>query len=344
MDIAIYGGGISGLWTLNRLRALGYDAHLFEPRALGGQQSIASQGIIHGGMKYALNGLRGKQDTSLSKMPDRWEACLLGRGELDLTNARVVQKYQTMEFQNKLYGKLVSLLLKSKVVYSHGNVYALHEPVIDVKSVITELSKSPYIYHTQFPSEPAALKIYTAGMGNELAPVSKKTQRRPLRMIMMAGAPYPLFTHFVGFKSKPLATITTHYINDQSTELVWYIGGQIAEQACFEEHPIEYAKAELKKIMPRVNFERNKRWAYHDVFRAEPLTIDGSLPSQPMLVAENNVCVAWPTKLAMAPLLADKVIDWVKSKNIQPKQSPARNLAKPPIAMYPWESVVDWKL
>ncbi|MBT8429591.1 MAG: FAD-dependent oxidoreductase, partial [Gammaproteobacteria bacterium] len=56
LDIAIFGGGIAGLWTLARLRQAGYRVALFERLAIGGIQSIASQGIIHGGTKYALTG------------------------------------------------------------------------------------------------------------------------------------------------------------------------------------------------------------------------------------------------------------------------------------------------
>src|SRR5665213_2066743 len=50
-DIAIFGGGIAGLWLLNRLRTAGYSALLFESGALGGGQTNKAQGIIHGGMK-----------------------------------------------------------------------------------------------------------------------------------------------------------------------------------------------------------------------------------------------------------------------------------------------------
>ena len=55
-DIAIIGGGIAGLWTLNQLRNRGYNAVLFEQEALGSYQTVGSQGMIHGGIKYALTG------------------------------------------------------------------------------------------------------------------------------------------------------------------------------------------------------------------------------------------------------------------------------------------------
>jgi len=51
-DVAIIGGGIAGLWLLNRLMNSGYNAILFESKALGSDQTVASQGMIHGGIKY----------------------------------------------------------------------------------------------------------------------------------------------------------------------------------------------------------------------------------------------------------------------------------------------------
>ena len=50
-DLAIVGGGIAGLWTLHRALAAGYNAVLFEAADLGGIQSLASQGMIHGVMR-----------------------------------------------------------------------------------------------------------------------------------------------------------------------------------------------------------------------------------------------------------------------------------------------------
>ncbi|HCC44093.1 MAG TPA: FAD-binding oxidoreductase, partial [Gammaproteobacteria bacterium] len=52
IDIAILGGGIAGLWLLNLLVSRGYSVVLLEKEALGAGQTIASQGMIHGGVKY----------------------------------------------------------------------------------------------------------------------------------------------------------------------------------------------------------------------------------------------------------------------------------------------------
>jgi glycerol-3-phosphate dehydrogenase len=72
IDIAIIGGGVAGLWTLNQLRNRGYSAVLFESEALGSHQTIGSQGMIHGGVKYALAGTWSGASQAISRMPGIW--------------------------------------------------------------------------------------------------------------------------------------------------------------------------------------------------------------------------------------------------------------------------------
>ena len=57
LDVLVIGGGVVGLWTLDRLVAAGHQAALLERDALGQGQSICAQGILHGGVKYSLSGL-----------------------------------------------------------------------------------------------------------------------------------------------------------------------------------------------------------------------------------------------------------------------------------------------
>ena len=53
-DIVICGGGGSGLWLLNILKKAGFSVLLVEKNSIGGTQTIASQGMIHGGQRYML--------------------------------------------------------------------------------------------------------------------------------------------------------------------------------------------------------------------------------------------------------------------------------------------------
>src|SRR5688500_2310975 len=89
-DIVILGGGIAGLWLLNRLRDAGYSVLLLENSALGAGQTIASQGMIHGGLKYALGGALTGASEAIADMPQHWQRCLQGQGDVDLRGTQLL--------------------------------------------------------------------------------------------------------------------------------------------------------------------------------------------------------------------------------------------------------------
>lgn len=91
-DILIVGGGVAGLWLNARLRRAGYATVLVETGALGGGQSGKSQGIIHGGTKYALTGMLTGASEAIADMPRRWRESLAGSGELDLSGVRLLSE------------------------------------------------------------------------------------------------------------------------------------------------------------------------------------------------------------------------------------------------------------
>lgn len=84
VDAVIAGGGVAGLWLLNLLTARGYNVLLLEAEQLGAHQTLASQGMIHGGLKYALSGRLTRASEAISRMPELWSRCLEGRGPVDL--------------------------------------------------------------------------------------------------------------------------------------------------------------------------------------------------------------------------------------------------------------------
>lgn len=163
-DIVIFGGGITGLWTLASLRKAGYQAILLESRALGGVQSIASQGIIHGGTKYALNGKLSASSQAISGMPALWQDCLAGNGELDLSPVRIMSTHQylwsTGSLASNLSGFFAGKLMRSRVAaletgaypppFDHrafqGKLYQLNEPVLDTASLVKELLRQVGAY------------------------------------------------------------------------------------------------------------------------------------------------------------------------------------------------------
>lgn len=157
-DIVIFGGGIAGLWLLNCLRQSGYSAILFESGTLGGGQTHKAQGIIHGGMKYALQGKLTNEVMAMSDMPAIWARCLEGKGEIDLTAVPVLSRKQYLWSPSKLTSKLTGFMaaaaLTSKVeavpktdyplVFKHdkfkGEIFSLDELVIDVPALVRVLA------------------------------------------------------------------------------------------------------------------------------------------------------------------------------------------------------------
>lgn len=154
MDAVIIGGGIAGLWLHARLRQQGYQVVLLEKNIPGCAQSLHSQGIIHGGTKYSLNGALSKAASAIGDMPARWQACIDGTGEVDLSKAHVASEYHYMWSKERLTSKLTAFFasraLGDRIRQQandprpkafdhddfHGNFYALRELVLDVGSVV----------------------------------------------------------------------------------------------------------------------------------------------------------------------------------------------------------------
>ena len=107
-QIAIIGGGLCGLWLLNILRQKGYDAWLFEKDSLGGVQTLASQGMIHGGLKYALGGFTTPSSESIARMPEVWRSCLAGSGPIDLSGLEVLSDDYYLFSDNALSSKVTA--------------------------------------------------------------------------------------------------------------------------------------------------------------------------------------------------------------------------------------------
>ncbi len=158
-DVLIVGGGVAGLWLNARLRRLGYSTLLVDKGVLGGGQSVKSQGIIHGGTKYALSGALTGASEAIADMPRRWRKALEGNGELDLTGVRLLSDAHYLWSPGTLTGNLTSFFA-SKAVRSRvgqvkggdlppalqdprfkGKVYRLSELVLDVPSLIQRLAE-----------------------------------------------------------------------------------------------------------------------------------------------------------------------------------------------------------
>lgn len=380
-DIVIIGGGIAGLWLLNRLRAEGYSVILLESGTLGGEQTNKSQGIIHGGMKYALQGSMTIAANAIADMPKIWKDCLEGNGDLDLSSVPILSENQylwaTKTLASRMAGVLAGFTLKSTVtslkkesfpyIFQHnqfrGQVYSLDEMVIDANVLIRELMKSHQdaifkidpmneesliltednqlsLRICASPMQPLQVKaqkyIFTAGNGNQLIVKKLKAkevamQQRPLHMVVMKKSELPkLFAHCLGMSGTPRITITTHQADDGKT--VWYMGGQIAEEGVTKNsgEQIDATKKELQDLFPWLDFS-DAEFASFFINRAENKEIDGSRPNSCYMKEIGNFIIAWPTKLAFAPMLSNHIIDTLKNAKIAPSITDLRELRAWPI-------------
>lgn len=157
-DIVIFGGGIAGLWLLNRLHQQGLDVILLESGGLGGGQSLASQGIIHGGLKYALNGVLSPASSAIAEMPERWRRCLQGEGDVDLRGCQVLAPHYFMwsggGYRSRLKSFLGSKALRGRIDALKpaqypaffrnrpldGALYQLTDFVLDTPSLLARLA------------------------------------------------------------------------------------------------------------------------------------------------------------------------------------------------------------
>lgn len=375
--IAIIGGGIAGLWILASLRARGYDAILVEQDALGAGQTLASQGIIHGGTKYALTGRLSGAAQAIAAMPARWEAARQGQGDVDLSDARLFSTHQYLWTIDEIGGKLTTFFA-SKLMHSRmnrlksqqfpdflprnfqGGCYALEEPVFDVHSVISTLARryQPFIFtetswhlangemvlNTAQGEYAFAVEkvIYTAGKGNQA--ISGETQQlRPLHMMALR-VPHDardIYGHCLGMSDKPKITITTHPYDWQQSQgdKVYWIGGQPAETGVARDHDAQIAavRALLKETLPWLDdayLVDDAKFISVHVDRAEGANA-GKRPDLPVIIAKANAITVWPTKLAFAPWVADKVL------SLLPPAKAATEIRLPEhevkIASYPWQ-------
>ena len=163
INTIIFGGGITGLWTLNLFKARGINAILLENNKLGCAQTGLSQGIIHGGMKYALTNKITKSTDSIKNMPDIWQQYLNQNGEFPLKNVDILSDHQLLYtpknlmkgFKQFIYQKM----LTSKCDILPKNQYQqypdflnnskfknclckLNENIIDIPSLIKSLNNN----------------------------------------------------------------------------------------------------------------------------------------------------------------------------------------------------------
>lgn len=391
LDLAIIGGGVAGLWLANRAKSAGFKVALFESKGLGSNQTLASQGMIHGGMKYTLAGAFTGASEAIAEMPKHWRACLCGEGDVNLRHTRILSDHFFMWSSDDLGSKITSFLAskitRGRVESVHpdrrppllrhplfaGSLYRLEDLVIDAPSLVANLAYNieGYCFHIDWSharlgkNSAGAISliintegqeieiraqrfIFTAGKGNaellrELQLKSPAMQLRPLQQVMVKHYhPFDFYGHCLGRESTPRLTISSHRLPDGGH--VWYLGGSLAEKGAQmpADALIELAKQELQELIPWMNLDCAE-WATLPVERAEPLQANFVRPDNAFITrAEGvtNLLVGWPTKLTLAPNLANQAFELLHADGITPSASSGNlhdYLPYAEIAKTPWE-------
>lgn len=383
-DVLIVGGGIAGLWLNARLRRQGFATVLVECGSLGGGQSLKSQGIIHGGAKYALHGALTGASEAIADMPRRWREALAGAGELDLSGVRILSDAHYLWSPGTLAGNLTSFFASKAVrgrvdqvkgeqlppALQHpkfkGKVYRLAELVLDVPSLIARLAElagdgllaARQVEPLRDGGELCGLivdgreiraqrVVLSAGAGNAellaaLGIEQPAQQLRPLHMVLAKGpALKPLYAHCLGGGPKPRVTVTTHPAADG--QWVWYLGGDLAEAdgvARDEGAQVAAAQKEMATLLPWVD-QSQTRWATLRVDRAEPAQSGLVRPDNAFLAEQQNLLVGWPTKLALAPDFADRVLATLQRDGVTPAHHGSLpELPRPALGQPVWETLL----
>ncbi|MBD8476187.1 FAD-dependent oxidoreductase [Pseudomonas sp. CFBP 8770] len=247
-----------------------------------------------------------------------------------------------------------------------GKVYRLAELVVDVPSLVARLAElagdgllageriEPLYDQGRLTGLivdgrviRAQRVVLSAGEGTQalltaLGVEQPTMQRRPLHMVLAKGANLkPLYAHCLGGGPKPRITVTTHPGADG--QWVWYLGGEIAEADGVAREPaqqIAAAQKEIAQLLPWVD-QSQMRWATLRVNRAEPAQSGLVRPDNAFLADQPGLLVGWPTKLALAPDFADRVIGALQRDGISPHtHAPLPELPKPALATPVWDELL----
>ncbi len=187
--------------------------------------------------------------------------------------------------------------------------------------------------------------IFTAGAGNAAlgwAPV----KLRPMHMVMVRGESLPggVYAHVQGTGEKPRLTITSHH--DAEGRTVWYLGGELAQGGARREpaEQVRLARRELAALLPWVDL-RDAEFATLRVERAAARPRAGDSPDLPGTLRVGTAMAAWPTRLALTPLLGDRVLAALERDGIEPQPTDLGALdgwPHPAVVSYPWDQDLQW--
>ena len=326
-DVLIVGAGVAGLWLNARLRRQGFSTVLVERASLGGEQTIKSQGIIHGGTKYALHGALTGASEAIADMPRRWREALAGNGELPLGNTRLLSEAHYLWSPGTLAGNLTSFFA-SKAVRGRvdqvkgdqlppalqdkrfkGKVYRLAELVIDVPSLLANLAE------LAGDSLLAGERIEPLRDGDELVGLRVDDREiRAQRIVLSAGAGTEDLLHALGLSQPAMQRRPLHMVMAKGPNLkplyAHCLGGGPKPRVTITTHPAadgqwvwylggDLAEADGVAREPAAQIAAAQKeianllpWVDQGQVRWATLRVDRAEPAQSGLVRPDNAFIA----------------------------------------------------
>lgn len=199
--------------------------------------------------------------------------------------------------------------------------------------------------------QPAAL-VFAAGAGNESLCSEAgirdcPMQRRPLHMAMVRSMPkgpaLPVLNGHCTNGTTTHVTVTTDRCADGC--VVWTVGGQVSEDGVkMEERELcQHVRWELEASIPGLDLS-GMGFGSRRVDRAEPKMRGGRRPDDAYHRRFGDTIVAWPTKIALAPRLAEQIMAELPDATT-PGADVTRHLGgwpRPIVATPYWETRTSW--
>lgn len=341
VDVAFVGGGVASLWLAGLAQSRGLSVVVIAPEPVGGEQTIASQGIIHGGAKYSLRGSANRAG-QLTAMPARWRRCLAGNavaasGDLDLSGVTVLAEHVELRactrrarWRQRAAARLLTGEASTPALASGAN--RLPDFVVDVESLIARLVggiEGRLLAEQVRPDQVRCVDqgvagidlttntvvaqryVFAAGAGNDelaarLGFGADATTLRPLHQAWTVVQRFPpTFAHCLvrAFGTEPDLTVTTH---EGGNKTVLYLGGHLATAgiARSADDQIEATKQVLARALPHLDLT-HARFGTVRVARAEPARAAASRTDDAFLAARGNALLCFPVKLSLVPRLGD---------------------------------------
>ncbi|MBF9028566.1 hypothetical protein FZCC0188_11630 [Rhodobacterales bacterium FZCC0188] len=321
----VIGGGVVGSWLHNSLISSGRESILVSDFNAP-SQTLFSQGIIHGGTKYALGLRKSEIIKNIRSMPQIWDLGFSRKAKPFLPQEAILSENQMLIFPKSLMGRAKRSLVSRAVASTTSsggltNIMGksflslnLNEKVLDpatllsalcqgnmINSVVDSVDTYSGIVRLRNGHTLKSNRIFVcAGAGVEELVPQIKIQKRALCMFSVrSNRTLPdLFLHYIRGQ-KPLFTITSH-------SGVWYVGGEISEVSVdIDDHEASSmclgalcgAFPELRKHKLSINC--------HRVDRIEPVTADNNRPNSPLIEHIGKATVILPVKLTFTPLLSN---------------------------------------